>query len=239
MKIRIGTAVAVATCLLGSAEALAAQELAAAGQPAFGAATGGGTAAALGAAEKTVQAPVLHITSVEMIRSAHAPVMDIVRVRGLTSTSGWEEAELIPLTRGVPQNGVLEMVFVAHAPAEAVEANGFEAVEAIFPLEPGHPYKGISVRSASESVSVSTLAGYAERQSPAEDCSRCVGKIFVPKGASAPTGKPASELVREEQLPAGTRIIRPADGIASADSNPNRLTLVVNEQSRIATAIWD
>src|ERR1700691_2571567 len=49
-----------------------------------------------------ISAPVLHIKSVEIIRSAHAPVIDIIRVRAVGSTGGWEEAELIPLSRGVP-----------------------------------------------------------------------------------------------------------------------------------------
>ena len=45
---------------------------------------------------------MLRISNVEIIRSAHAPYLDIIRVRGLASSSGWEEAELVPLTRGVP-----------------------------------------------------------------------------------------------------------------------------------------
>jgi hypothetical protein len=232
----VASAVAVAACLLGTSHvARAAQE---SGTPAQRPAAAAVQNEPEGAAQ-SLQAPVLHITSVEVIRSTHAPVMDIIRVRGLTSTSGWEEAELIPLTRGVPQNGVLEMMLVARAPSEAVEASGFEVIEAIFPLEPDHPFKGVNVHSASESVSVGALPGYTERQRPAEDCGHCVGKIFVPKGSAAPAGKAAAELVREEQLPAGTRVIRPTDGIASADSNPNRLTLVLTEQGRIATAIWD
>jgi hypothetical protein len=232
----VASAVAVAACLLGiSHAASAAQE---SGTPAQRPAAPAVQNEPEGAGQ-SVQAAVLHITSVEVIRSTHAPVMDIIRVRGLTSTSGWEEAELIPLTRGVPQNGVLEMVLVARAPSEAVEASGFETIEAIFPLEPDHPFKGVNVHSASESVSIGALPGYTERQRPVEDCSHCVGKIFVPKGGAAPAGKAAAELVREEQLPAGSRVIRPTDGIASSDSNPNRLTLVLTEQGRIATAIWD
>src|SRR5271156_2971329 len=184
-------------------------------------------------------APVLHIKSVEIIRSAHAPVMDIIRVRGVVSTVGWEEAELIPLSRGVPADGILEMIMVARAPSEAADAKGFEEVEAIFPLEPNHPFKGVNVHGASESVSVTQLPGYAEGKSSAEDCSKCVGKTFVAKGAGAPVGKPASDLVREEQLPAATRIVRPSEGIPSADSNPNRLTLILNKDGKITAAVWD
>jgi hypothetical protein len=186
-----------------------------------------------------ISAPVLHIKSVEIIRSAHAPVIDIIRVRGVASTVGWEEAELIPLSRGVPADSILELIMVARAPSEAADAKGFEEVEAIFPLETNHPFKGVNVHSASDSVSVTQLPGYAEGKSSAEDCSKCVGKTFVAKGAAAPAGKSASDLVREEQLPVATRIVRPSEGIPSADSNPNRLTLILNKDGKITAAVWD
>jgi hypothetical protein len=196
-------------------------------------------AAASPAEDRALSAPVFSITSVEVIRSSHGPVMDIIRVRGLTSTSGWEEAELVPLTRGIPADGILELVFVARAPASAAEASGFETVEAIFPLEPAHPYRGVNVHSASDSVAVAAMPGYAEGKGAGDDCSKCVGKIFVAKGAPLPPGKAAAEVVREEQLPRTTRVIRPSDGIASAESNPNRLTLILNREGKIKTAIWD
>jgi hypothetical protein len=186
-----------------------------------------------------VVAPVLRIISVEVLRSSHGTTLDIIRVRGLASTPGWEEAELIPLTRGTPKDGILELVFVARAPAEAMEATGFEPVEAIFPIESSHPYKGINVHSASESLSLTQLPGYAENKASGEDCSKCVGKIFVAKGAAMPAGKSAAEVVKEEQLPPVSRVIKHSDGIPSAESNPNRLTIVVSKDGTIATAIWD
>jgi hypothetical protein len=186
-----------------------------------------------------VVAPVLRIISVEVLRSTHGAPLDIIRVRGLASTPGWEEAELIPLTRGTPKDGILELVFVARAPAGAMEASGFEPIEAIFPIEASHPYKGVNVHSASESVSLTQLPGYAENKAGGEDCSKCVGKIFVAKGAAMPAGKSAAEVVKEEQLPPVSRVIRHSDGIASAESNPNRLTLVISKDGTIATAIWD
>jgi hypothetical protein len=186
-----------------------------------------------------VVSPVLRIISVEVLRSSHGTPLDIIRVRGLASTPGWEEAELIPLTRGTPKDGILELVFVARAPAEAMEATGFEPIEAIFPIEASHPYKGINVHSASESVSLSQLPGYAEGKGGGEDCSKCVGKVFVAKGAAMPAGKSAAEVVKEEQLPSVSRVIRHSDGIPNAESNPNRLTIVVSKDGTIATAIWD
>jgi hypothetical protein len=186
-----------------------------------------------GTAELT--APVHHLTSVEVIRSTHGPELDIIRVRGLASSTGWEEAELVPLTRGVPPDGILELVFVARAPAEAAEAKGFEAVEAILTLETKHPYKGVNVHSATDSLALAGMPGYVESKGAGEDCAKCVGKVFAPKGS----GKSGSDVVREEDLPAGTRVIRHSDGIPTADSNPNRLTLVLSKDGRITTAIWD
>ena len=186
-----------------------------------------------------IVAPVLRIVSVEVLRSSHGTPLDIIRVRGLSSTPGWEEGELIPLTRGTPKDGILELIFVARAPSEAVEAMGFEPIEAILPIEASHPYKGINVHSASDSVSLSQLPGYAEGKGGGEDCSKCVGKVFVAKGAATPAGKSAAEVVKEEQLPPISRVIRHSDGIPSADSNPNRLTIVVSKDGTIASAIWD
>jgi hypothetical protein len=186
-----------------------------------------------------VRAPVLKIVSVEVLRSTHGTPLDIVRVRGLTSSQGWEEAELVPLTRGAPKDGMLELMFVARAPAEAMEATGFEPIEAIFPIESSHPFKGVNVHGASESVTLTQLPGYAEGKAGAEDCSKCVGKVFVAKGSSAPSGKSAADVVKEEQLPSLSRVIKHSDGIASAESNPNRLTLVLSRDGTITSAIWD
>jgi hypothetical protein len=186
-----------------------------------------------------VIAPVLKVTSIEVIRSTHGPVLDIIRVRGLTSSDGWEEAELVPLTRGTPKDGVLELMLVAKAPAAAMEATGFEPIEAIFPIESSHPYKGVNVHSASGSMALSQLPGYAEGKEAGEDCAKCVGKFFVAKGASIPAGKSAGEVVKEEQLPASLRVIKSTDGIASAESNPNRLTILVSRDGTISSALWD
>ena len=186
-----------------------------------------------------VRAPVLKVVSVEVIRSTHGTTLDIVRVRGLTSSQGWEEAELVPLTRGTPKDGMLELMFVARAPSEAMEATGFEPIEAIFPIESSHPFKGVNVHGATESVTLTQLPGYAEGKGSAEDCSKCVGKVFVAKGTVAPAGKSAAEVVKEEQLPPLSRVIKHSDGIASAESNPNRLTLVLSRDGTISSAIWD
>ncbi len=186
-----------------------------------------------------VIAPVLKVTSVEVLRSTHGPVLDIIRVRGLASSNGWEEAELVPLTRGTPKDGVLELMLVARAPAAAMEATGFEPIEAIFPIESSHPYKGVNVHSASGSMALNQLPGYSEGKDAGEDCAKCVGKFFVAKGASIPAGKSGTEVVKEEQLPALLRVIKSTDGIPSAEPNPNRLTILVSRDGTISAAIWD
>jgi hypothetical protein len=108
------------------------------------------------------QIPVLQVTSVEVIRSAHGPTLDIIRARGLTGTDGWDQGELVPLTSGPSPDGILDLIFVARAPADAMEATGFAPIEAIFPIEPGHPFTGVRVHGASGPVTLKTLPGYAE-----------------------------------------------------------------------------
>jgi hypothetical protein len=186
-----------------------------------------------------LRAPVLKITSVEIIRTAHEPVIDIVRVRGMTSSPGWEEGELVPLTRSVPADGVLQLVFIARAPPEAAEASAFEPIEAIFPLETNHGFKGVNVHGAVDAIEVNAIPGYSESKSTLSDCGKCIGKLFVARSAAASGGKSGADVVREEQIAPNARIIRPGDGISGPDSNPNRLTLILNKDGRIASAVWE
>jgi hypothetical protein len=113
------------------------------------------------------------------------------------------------------------------------------AVEAILPIAHGHPYKGIRVRSGYNAVSLKTLPGFAEVAPPKEDCAKCLGKYFLARGAAAPAGRAASDVVREEDLPYPLRIVRPTDGIPSYEYEPNRLTLVLSEAGQIVDAAWD
>ena len=46
-------------------------------------------------------------------------------------------------------------------------------------------------------------------------------------------------MVHEEKLPAKLRIIKASGGLDRADSDPNRLTLVVGDDGKIVTAFWD
>jgi hypothetical protein len=184
-------------------------------------------------------APVLIVTSVEVLRSDRAGGMDIVRARGLVTSGLWSQPHLFPITQGQPLDGVLDLVFEASSPGTPASLGSFMPVEAILPVESGHPYKGVRIRGGSNVVALKTLPGYAETPAPKEDCAKCMGKYFIAKGANPPAGATADNSVREADLPYTLRIIKPTDGIASYTLDPNRLTLVLSEDGRIIDAAWD
>jgi hypothetical protein len=183
--------------------------------------------------------PVLQVTGIEVMRSTRPPELDIIRVHGVSATEAWEGPELVPLTHTPAPDGILELLLVAHGPSDAVPPTGFGTMEAIFVIEPGHPYKGIRVRGATNSLTLPKLPGYVEAPAPVQDCMNCVGKYFVAKGASLPAGAGSGDVVREEDLPSTLRVIKTSDGVAKLDSDPNRLTLVLSGDGRIAIAVWD
>jgi hypothetical protein len=61
----------------------------------------------------------------------------------------------------------------------------------------------------------------------------------VAKGGAAPAGVAADRIVREDDLPPNTRIIRSTDGIADVRHDPDRLTILVGEDGRIDDAVWE
>jgi hypothetical protein len=184
-------------------------------------------------------APVFWISSVEVMRSAHGPQLDVVRVRGLVTTEGWESAELIPLTKGIAADGILDLALIAEAPTDSTAPTTYPEIEAVFTIEPGHPFKGVRVHGAANRVVVESLPGYAEGVNPPKTCVECTGKYLVRKGEAVPTSRKPETIVREEELPLKLRVIRESDGIGSLDSDPNRLTLLLNEKSEIILAVWD
>ena len=183
--------------------------------------------------------PVMFVTSVELIRSERSGGMDIIRARGLVTSNAWGEPHLLPITRGQGIDGMLDLIFQASAPTDMAPLGPFMVVEALLPVAHGHPYKGIRIRSGYNAVTLKTLPGFAEVAPPKEDCAKCLGKYFQAKGAAAPAGQAAGNLVREEDLPYPLRIIRPTDGIPSYEYEPNRLTLVLSEAGQIVDAAWD
>jgi hypothetical protein len=183
--------------------------------------------------------PVIMVTSVEVLRSRAGGGVDIIRARGLTTSNAWTHPHLVPITRGEPIDGVLDLLFEANGPSGAVEIGPFMPIEAILPVENGYPYKGVRIRASSNAISLKELPGFAEVPGPKNDCSKCLGKYFVAKGANPPAGVPADGIVREADLPWTLRIIKPTDGIASYAPDPNRLNLVLSEDGRIVDAGWD
>jgi hypothetical protein len=184
-------------------------------------------------------APVLWITSVEAMRSTHGPPLDVIRVRGITSTDGWEAGELVPLTKGTPPDGVLDLAFIALAPTSSTAPSKSPVIEAVFTIEPGHPFKGVRVHGATNRVTLKSIPGYGEAPLPPDDCTNCVGKFFVGKGENPPAGTGTDDVIHEESLPKTLRVVKPTDGIRKLDSDPNRLTIVLGEDGRIVVAVWD
>ena len=185
--------------------------------------------------------PAFALTSVEVLRTAHEPKLDVVVAYGLTSSDGWSEAELVPLRHSdrASSDGVLDLVLEAQPPPESAEPTGFTPIQAMIPLEPGHPFKSVRVRAATNSILVHDLPGSAEAKQPADPCKACIGKMFVSKGSAVPSGAAPGDAVREEDLPAGTRVVHPGDGLAATQPDPNHLTIVIGEDGRIADAAWE
>lgn len=215
----------------------------AAGQPAAGQPAAGGPpppfaqAPSPGAPEGT-NLPFLVVTSVEVLRSPHGG-MDIVRARGLASSGEWREPHLLPISSGASIDGTLDLIFQGLSPSQAAPPGPLMPVEAILPIAVGHPYKAVRVRSATNAVTLKTLPGYQEIAAPKGDCAKCIGKHFVAKGATAPAGVAAADIVNEADMPWRLRVIGPNDGIPRYTYMPNRLTLVLTEDGRIADAAWD
>lgn len=183
--------------------------------------------------------PIMLVTSIEFLRSTRAGGMDIIRARGLVSSQAWGEPHLIPITRGEPIGGILDLIFQGVVPSTPAPLGPLMPFEAMLPIKTGHPYKGVRVRSGTNAIVLKTLPGYVEVAAPKEDCAKCGGKIFVAKGATAPAGAAADSIVREADLPWPLRIIKPTDGLLSYAFDPNRLTLVLSEDGRIVDAAWD
>jgi hypothetical protein len=183
--------------------------------------------------------PVVMVTSVEVLRSEQSGGMDILRARGVVTSSAWNSPHLIPITRGNPVDGVLDVLFLATAPMMPEGPGELMPVEALLPLGHGHPYKAVRVRSATNALAVKSIPGFTEVKVPKHDCGKCIGRIFVPKGATPPAGVAADGIVKQENLPWEIRVIKPTDGIAGYSIDPNRLTLVLNEDGRIVDAAWD
>ena len=180
--------------------------------------------------------PVLYVTSVEVLQTSTEPKLDIVRVTGLTGSQGWSAPQLVPTFVGKPLDGILDLQFIATMPEQTEAAEGFVPIGAIFPLEQGHPFRGVRVRAAENAVEVKQIPGVSQTQINVNDCKDCVGKKFVERG-QAPPG--AQGIVRQEDLPRVLRWIVPSRGIRGITHDPNRLNLILGDDNTIIAAYWE
>jgi hypothetical protein len=183
-------------------------------------------------------APVLFITSVEVLQTSLEPKQAIIKVRGLTGSRGWSGPQLVPLFQGVTPDGILDLQFIAQTPDQTQKAEGFMPIYAIFPLGPGDKLpKGIRVRGVGNVMLLTQLPGSIETTIDKEDGSKAVGKTWAEKGTAQPG---AANVVREEDMPRNFRIIPPKKGVAGITHNMNRLNLVLGEDGKTITwAFWE
>ena len=207
------------------------------GEPAPTGYAGGQMVEAAPSAETTPgsQLPVLYVTTVEVVRTSIEPKLDIVRVTGLASSQGWSDPQLVPTFAGKPLDDILDLQFIATIPTESQSASGFVPIGAIFPLEPGHPFKGVRVRASENAIEIKQLPGVNQAQINVNDCKDCVGKKFVERGKA-----PGQQgVVREEDLPKVLRWIMPSRGIRGITHDPNRLNLILGDDNTIVQAYWE
>jgi hypothetical protein len=179
---------------------------------------------------------VLYVTSVEVMRTATEPKLDIVRVTGLTGSQGWSAPQLVPTFVGKPLDGVLDLQFIATMPQQTESAEGFVPIGAVFPLEEGHLFKGVRVRASENAIEVKQMPGTNQAQINVNDCKDCVGKKFAERG-QAQQGQQG--VVRQEDLPKVLRWIVPSRGIRGITHNPNRLNLILGDDNTIIAAYWE
>jgi len=182
-------------------------------------------------------APVLFITSIEVVQTTLDPKQAIIKVRGLTGSRGWSGPQLVPLYEGVPADGILDLQFIAQTPDQTQKAESFVPIYAISPLDPGDKLpKTIRVRGVGNVMLLTQLPGTIETTITKEDGSKAVGKTWAEKG-TAPAG---DNVVREEDMPRNFRIIPPKKGVAGITHNMNRLNLVLGEDGKTITwAFWE
>ncbi len=180
--------------------------------------------------------PVLYVTSLEILRTAIEPEIDIVRVTGFVGSQGWGDPELVPTTVGKPLDGILDLQLIATMPNELQEATGFMPVGAVFEMEQGHAFKGVRVRASENALEVDTIPGRVETTIKLNDCKDCVGKKFAERSKAAPV---TPGVVREEDLPKTLRVIPWNHGIRGITHDPNRLDLLLSKDDTIIAAYWE
>jgi len=209
------------------------------GQPqGYGAGGGGQTVESSQSSEtaRGTDLPVLYVLSVEIVRTSIDPKLDIVRVTGLTGSQGWSAPQLVPTFAGKPLDDILDLQFIATEPQQSQKAEGFVPIGAVFPLELGHPFKGVRVRASENAIEVKQIPGSNQTNINVNGCKDCIGKKFVERGQAQPGQQ---GVVRQEDLPKVLRWIPPSRGIRCITHNPNRLNLILGDDNTIVEAFWE
>jgi hypothetical protein len=178
--------------------------------------------------------PALYVTGIDVMRSTLSPPVFEIRVTGLVSSRGWTAPQLVPFFWGKPSDGVLDLQLIATSPTQSQKAEGFIPISATFTLEADQPYKGVRVRASANALEVDRLPGSQRAQIKAIDCAQCIGKKFAEKGSPQ-----SGDVVREDELPRGYRVIIPTHGVAGITHNPNRLNLILDANHTIVMAFWE
>ena len=181
--------------------------------------------------------PVLYVTSVEILHATAGQGMNIVRVTGLASSDGWSDPQLVPTYAGKPADNVLDLQLIATPPEASEHATGLVPISAVFEIEGDSPLAGVRVRGSENAVTVRNIPGATQAAIRINDCASCVGKKFAPAGSAAAQGQ--GNVVRAEDLPQPLRVIKASDGIRDIEHDPNRLTLILDEDNTILEAFWE
>lgn len=184
----------------------------------------------------STQLPVLYVTSVEVLQTAAEPKLDIVRVTGLAASQGWTEPDLMPTYAGKPSDGILDLEFIATTPVESQKAGGFVPIDTIFAFRADPQLKGVNVRASGNAIEVKQIPGRNQVTIDVNDCKDCVGKKFV-EGGQAQAEQ--TGVVRQQDFPKVLRLIRRSSGIGGTEQNPNRLTLILDDNKTIIDAFWE
>jgi hypothetical protein len=232
---KLGAIAAAAVLAVGlSASAFSQQAAQDSGQ---GYSAGGNDANAAGPSGGTraLEMPVLFVTGIEIMHATLDPKIDVIRVTGLASSAGWSGPTLVPFFYGKPADDILDLQFIATSPEQSQKAEGFVPVTADFTLEAGHPFKGVRIRAYGNALEIKQMNGSVQAQIKTNDCKECVGKKYVEKGQ----GQAGAGIVYGGDLPPDYRPIGPTHGVKGQVHNPNRINLILDEQSKIVMAFWE
>src|ERR1700730_10013161 len=101
--------------------------------------------------------PVLFVTSVEVVRTAADPKLDIIRVTGVTRSKDWAHPQLVPLFAGKPLDEILDLQFIAATPLQSQKAEGFVPISTLFTVDASQPFKGVRIRGSENAIEVKQI----------------------------------------------------------------------------------